>query len=84
MTLHTINKPAALPLCEPHLSPDDAIVLLEDGVYLALSLGRPAAVVRADAEARGLIDRVPAGITLISYDEFVALACEADKVCSWF
>jgi tRNA 2-thiouridine synthesizing protein B len=84
MTLHTINKTSALALCEPHLSPGDGIVLLEDGVYLALALGRPAAAVRADAEARGLVGRLPADITLISYDEFVTLTCEADKICSWF
>ena len=84
MTLHTINKTSALALCEPHLCPEDVIVLLEDGVYLALTLGKSAAALRADVEARGLRDRLPADIRLISYDDFVSLACEADKVCSWF
>ena len=37
MILHTVNKPAAWVKCSDLIGPHDEIVLLEDGVYLALT-----------------------------------------------
>ena len=84
MRLHTINKRAALALCEGLIAPDDVVLLLEDGVYLAMeALSFDCRVIEADAKARGIHDQLRTG-SLISYDEFVELCSQADQVCAWF
>jgi len=84
MILHTINKVSAWGKCEGLISENDQVLLLEDGVYLALSLRRPCAVLSADAAARGLTGHLPDGARLMDYGDFVGLAARADKVCAWF
>ncbi|MYF12422.1 MAG: sulfurtransferase complex subunit TusB, partial [Gammaproteobacteria bacterium] len=34
-TLHLVNKPAAWEACRPLLDAEDAVLLIEDGTYLA-------------------------------------------------
>lgn len=93
MTLHTLNRPpsnqALLTDCVAALSPDDALLLLEDGVYCALAeLKLPASVrcyaLSADVRARGLADRLGADVEVVDDAGFVRLCCEHDKVLSWF
>ena len=84
MLLHTINKPGPLDNCRDLIAADDHVLLIEDGVYLALTEMKTAFVLKADVEARGLSSRLPESITMVDYTGFVRLADEADKVCAWF
>jgi tRNA 2-thiouridine synthesizing protein B len=73
----------------------DAILLLEEGVYAALTdhvLGRlllqrsPAvtlAALKEDLAARGISARIPADFSVVSYAEFVALSLAHARVVSW-
>ena len=97
MTLHTLNKSPgesnALQDCLTGLSSGDTLILIENGVYGALSgysklfSSLPDAVelyvLSADLDARGLSDLNPRFKTA-NYDSFVALSCSQDKVASWF
>lgn len=85
MVLHTINKVAALDMCRGLIGPDDLVVLIEDGVYLALSelLFRTYAL-EDDLLARGLQHRNLKSVKLIGYQKFVELSVKAEKICSWF
>ena len=85
MILHTINKPSALANCMDLIANDDQVLLLEDGVYLALtSLPFKVLVMGVDAQARGLADQLDNRCEVVDYPGFVTLCTEADKVCSWF
>jgi sulfur relay protein TusB/DsrH len=84
--LHTIHTAAAL---APVLARagDGALLLIEDGVYLALKPldGRRAYVLREDLAARGLKeDMLAEGMTAIGMQEFVALAVAHFPVVAWF
>ena len=72
------------------------VLLIEDGVYAALRGTTPGKVLtesmprlaicalRPDLEARGIeAERLVAGITLVDYTGFVALAVEHDSVQAW-
>ena len=95
MILHTVNKSPqahrALASCLQFLSPGDAVVLLEDGVYAATSgvengldqIEGNVYALQADAEARGLSARIQDSVTLISYNQFVDLCTEFDTVKNW-
>lgn len=78
MVLHTFNTRNAFNAYSHCVGPDDAIVLIEDAVYLSPDHSRTYHL-RADVEARGVFAENP-----INYDTFVDLCVEADKVCSWF
>lgn len=97
--LHIINKSPYerdnLESCLRHASKDNAVLLIEDGVYAALQ-GSAAAktigpamdavsfyVLDADLEARGIKDKVMDGVTQIDYAGFVDLVTESDRVQSW-
>ena len=60
------------------------LLLIEDGVYLALEQAIDCAALRSDVEARGLLERLPASVRLIDHGEFVAMTVEADHICCWF
>ena len=97
--LHTVNKSPfernSLASCLRCAKPGNTILLIEDGVYAATSgttvtdeVSQALAEVKicalqGDIEARGLQDRVIAGIELVDYAGFVDLAVEHDKVQSW-
>jgi tRNA 2-thiouridine synthesizing protein B len=95
--LHTVNKSpfetSTLSSCLKHTLKDDAVLLIEDGVYGALK-GTDASgdvwghrvevsfyVLGPDAAARGLTkDRMIDGIAIIDYAGFVDLV-EKHKTC---
>jgi len=95
MLLHTFNKSPyrtqTLTSCLELFSADDALVLLEDGVYAGthpdltnlLDKKRQVYAIEADVQARGLLDRMPAEIQIIDYAAFVALCCEYPKQKTW-
>ncbi|MBT4491983.1 MAG: sulfurtransferase complex subunit TusB [Gammaproteobacteria bacterium] len=84
MILHTVNKPAAWNKCEGLIDTSDVVLLLEDGVYLALESDTQCFAISADIDARGLRGKIKDNVSLIDYDQFVELTLRADKVCAWF
>ncbi|MFP4061848.1 MAG: sulfurtransferase complex subunit TusB [Halochromatium sp.] len=99
-TLHTVNKSpfekTSLAACLDHASPGAAVLLIEDGVYAALTRtsveGRVKSALDSvkvyalgpDLQARGLSeDRIIPGISVVDYAGFVDLAAEHDKVQAW-
>ena len=85
-TLHLVNKAAAWADCEPLLSPEDAVLLIEDGVYAAMPAppeGLQLQALEPDVRARGLLGRLPPSVGLASFDDFVRLVVGNDRVVSW-
>jgi tRNA 2-thiouridine synthesizing protein B len=99
-TLHTVNKSpfekTSLATCLGHVSAGAAVLLLEDGVYAALTKTSVEGQVKAaldsvkvyalgpDLRARGLPEeRLIPGISVVDYAGFVDLAAEHDKVQAW-
>ncbi|MDV7145418.1 sulfurtransferase complex subunit TusB [Tropicimonas sp. TH_r6] len=99
-TLHTVNKSpfgdGALKSCLEHCKPGDGVLLIEDGVYGALSGSTIAADVTArsadvafyrldgDSKARGLpADKLLGDVKAVGYDGFVDLVAEFDCTQSW-
>jgi len=98
-TLHTLNKPESHAELNEELarviSPDDALLLLEDGVYQALRLDVTESkdwsalcehvyILEDDLHARGLKPPSNPNSTVISYLEFVKLCVQYDKIVSWY
>ena len=94
MILHIVSQSPfthdALDRCCAGLSPEDAILLIEDGV---LALATPARfldavkahsmyALLADTQARGL--ELPAAVQSVDYTGFVDLVAKFDKTVSWF
>lgn len=99
MLLHTVNKSPfernALESCLQHAKRGSSVLLIEDGVYGALTgtafTGRMEQALRAvavyalqpDVDARGARRRIIAGVTLVDYAGFVDLVVRHDAVQSW-
>lgn len=96
MILHTVNKHgSALLRALAVVSENDAVLLLEDGVYALLETqGKencwsvlPASVRRFvlvdDLAARGISDKMLTGFEKVDWQGFVDLSTEHDKVVSW-
>lgn len=97
--LHTVNKSPytknSLDTCLRMAKEGSAILLIEDGVYAALTDSEVTSKVEAamkkctfyalgaDLEARGVQDRVIDGIKVVDYAGFVDLAAESSGVQSW-
>ena len=79
MILHTFNSPRALSQHSQMVANDDAVVLIENGVYGHCEGGK-VYLLEADAKARGIATDNRG----ISYIEFVELCVAADKICNWF
>jgi len=99
-TLHTVNKSPfqnqSLISCLGHAKAGDSILMIEDGVYGAMSGSAMSEVVAgmganvklfvlgADVAARGIdAGRVAEGITSVDYEEFVDMAASCDRVQNW-
>lgn len=97
--LHTVNKSPfekqSLSSCIAHASNGDAILMIEDAVYGAVS-GTAAAsqleenknisiyALGPDLNARGLGEaKLAEGVSVVDYNGFVDLAIEHDKTQSW-
>lgn len=84
--LHLVNKAAALQHCLSVAAAEDAVLLLEDGVYAAvaaLAPPRPVYVLAVDVGARGLADRLGEQTRLASDADFVALVVAHQPVVTW-
>lgn len=92
-TLHIIRTSAfvdnQLALCCNTMKHEDAIVLLDDGIYnLKHSLvetQRPNTIytVASHAKARGIAVNEFDGITLITIEQLVSLTCEFEVSITW-
>ena len=84
-TLHLVNKPAAWEDCQPLLSTEDAVLLIEDGTYLAQQALSGAAfhALEPDVRARGLSQRIHPNIRPASFDDFVRLVERCERVVTW-
>jgi tRNA 2-thiouridine synthesizing protein B len=98
-TLHTINKSPfdrnSLESCLRVISDNDAVLLIEDGVYAATGTSFSKVVAAAakshtvyvlgpDLSARGMKeDGIVEGVKVVDYEGFVDLVTENDKVNSW-
>jgi len=96
MILHTINKNnEALERCLSLLREEDAVLLIEDGVYAALDSEENETVwsnlspdikkyaMVNDLAARGISDRMLPFFETIDWSGFVSLSLEYEKVISW-
>ena len=96
--LHTVNKSPFqkndLASCLAHASDDDAVLMIEDGVYGAIkgteaanqisAAGAKVFVLGVDLAARGISeDKIADGVDVVGYDGFVKLAAEHKAVNSW-
>ncbi len=98
--LHTVNKSPyssdSLKVCQGYLQAGDAVLLIEDGVYGAMTGGSSESIVKEiaanakvyalgpDLKARGIAsEKLVDGIEVVGFDGFVALAAEHDKVQNW-
>ncbi|MBU0498677.1 MAG: sulfurtransferase complex subunit TusB [Gammaproteobacteria bacterium] len=94
--LHLVNKSPyernSLDTCVGYVKAGDTLLLIEDGVYAAMSGSKAAAklsgldvaVLGPDLAARGIgEDRLIDGVTVVDYAGFVDLATDKDKVQSW-
>ncbi len=99
-TLHTVNKSPfqnqTLISCLGHAKAGDSVLLMEDGVYGAMSGNAMSEVVAgmganvklfvlgADVTARGIdAGRVAEAVTSVDYEEFVEMAASCDRVQNW-
>lgn len=98
--LHTVNKSAyerdTLEACVRLAAKGASVLLIEDGVYSAMSGGKKSSVIEnakgdlsfyvlgPDVKARGLDEsRLIDGIKVIDYKGFVELAVANDTVSAW-
>ena len=84
-TLHLVNKPAAWEGCHPLLDAEDAVLLIEDGTYLAQQAlcGAAFHALEPDVRARGLAQRIHPNIHSASFDDFVHLVESCERVVTW-
>ncbi|QEQ97034.1 sulfurtransferase complex subunit TusB [Neptunomonas concharum] len=95
-TLHTINQaPSNSQLwssCLAALLPEDTLLLIENGVLGGTQAHRFAAVPNSvliyaltpDLQTRGIAGQLAPNVIAVSDETFVQLACEHQKVVSWF
>nr|VFJ46673.1 MAG: tRNA 2-thiouridine synthesizing protein B [Candidatus Kentron sp. FW] len=98
--LHVVNKSpfekTSLDSCLLHVKEGAAILLIEDGIYAALSgtsiMDKMEAAIKkckvyaleSDIKARGMdVAKVIGGIKVIGYGDFVDLTVAHDNVHSW-
>lgn len=98
-TLHTVNKSSydrnSLEACVRLAAKGSSVILIEDGVYSAMSGGSKASVIEnakditfyvlgPDLKARGIDEgRLVNGVKVVDYSGFVELTVNNDKVNSW-
>lgn len=87
-SLHTLSNSSRLEHCLRVLNAKDELLLLDDGIYLAVSnpgiLPPGTFGMRADAELRGLRSRIPSALALIEFTDFVQMCIKHDRVINWF
>jgi len=98
MILHTLNKTRTQEDINHQLSENicrsDSVILIEDGVYQALTIthnslahwaniAEQVYILKDDALARGIPLNLDS-LSYIDYEQFVALTLSHNKVISWY
>ena len=97
MALHIINKTDTTlwQLLQSAINPNDAVLLIEDAVYVALPTyplppglfalvpQLPCHVLAEDLAARGISAKIRPEFASASYREFVALCLQYERVVNW-
>lgn len=100
-TLHTVNKSClsanAFLSCLKVALPGDCVLLIEDGVYNAVTPSSNVVsaqerhtdirfcVLAEDLQARGIQSmNLPAHVDVVTYEDFVELTCAHARCVSWF
>lgn len=83
-TLHLVSKARALTSCLECAAEEDAVLLMEDGVYAAIQT-HPVTmhVLIEDARKRGVAGKLASGCRLVNYEQFVDLVTEHKPIVSW-
>lgn len=84
--LHLVNRTQALAACLAVAAEDDAVLLLQDGVYAGvpvLAPERPLHALEPDVHARGLDGRLSGHVEVVSDAGFVALVEAHQPVVTW-
>ena len=82
--LHIVNHAEALSRCLEIAADNDAVVLIEDGVYAGATYdSRALYALEDDLAARGMSARMMDTVTTIDYAKFVELVCEHQPTVSW-
>lgn len=100
MAMHTVNRSpfqhSTLADCLKVIASNDVILLLEDGVYGALSSSpqwqslsplvnsERCYALDDDLKARGIAEQISDEINIISMSEFVELSTQHNPIRSWF
>ncbi|MCY3540862.1 MAG: sulfurtransferase complex subunit TusB [Gammaproteobacteria bacterium] len=80
--LHLVSSSAGLSACKQSLHPDDKVLFLGDGVYVAEDTAcKQTYAVLQDVNARGL--SLCEGVRGIDYDDFVQLVVSTPSSVTW-
>lgn len=83
-SLHLLFSQAAADSCVEVMSDTDTLLLIEDGVYVALTdTQTPMLAIAADVTSRGLASRLSDNIQLIDYADMVVQVARHSPVISW-
>ncbi len=100
-TLHTLNKLTGssgdiLSRCLSVITPDDMLLLQENGVFVMVSdscaskrvldviCAKQVFCLAEDAIARGISTSLTKGVQLITYAQYVALTEKSTMIISWY
>ncbi len=84
--LHLVNHAAALRDCLAVAADDDAVLLIENGVYMAakeIAPARPLYALDVDVGARGLADRLADHVQVVTDADFVGLVVAHSPIVTW-
>jgi len=83
MSLHLVFSSTGWQACQDLIKPDDGIVLLGDGAYLAGQIDQyeHIHVLQEDLEVRGLTEK--SRVIGISYAQLVELTIQYNPIVSW-
>ncbi|MEH6568797.1 MAG: sulfurtransferase complex subunit TusB [Halioglobus sp.] len=97
MVLHTLSAgpdSSAFSDCLRVASADDAILLMGNGVYIAVEGTQPCSdlvaakvktfVLEADARAAGITDRISSLVSVVDFDRFVELSEQFPRQLAWY
>lgn len=89
--LHILKSLKQIAHVAAMLSDNDEVILIEEAVYAANSQHLAFSTIKAmqcnvlknDAEARGVVNRISPSLTVVDYEQFVQLTACHDKSITW-
>ena len=83
MSIHLVQRAQAFLPCSRARAEGDVVVLLGEGVGAVLVDAANCYASDTDVIQRGLADRLPASVSLVTDTELVALCAEHSPVVTW-